>query len=91
MEPESLGRIIQSVKSTEMGSAVGSDGGKKIKGRKRHILADRFRLLLAVAMTAANLDDGTHASLVLGKRTREKFPRLQVIVADQPMVIDRCL
>jgi putative transposase len=30
----------QTVKSTEMGGAVGYDGGKKIKGRKRHIVVD---------------------------------------------------
>jgi putative transposase len=72
----------QTVKSTEMGGAVGYDGGKKIKGRKRHILVDTMGLLLAVAVTAGNLDDGTHASTVLGKLTREKFPRLKKIYAD---------
>src|SRR6476646_4475701 len=57
----------QTVKGSEMGGPVGYDGGKKIKGRKRHILVDTLGLLLAVVVTAANLDDGTHASLVLGK------------------------
>jgi len=51
----------QTVKTTEMGGAAGYDGGKKIKGRKRHIVVDTLGLLLAVAVTAANLDDGTHA------------------------------
>jgi putative transposase len=72
----------QTVKSTEMGGAVGYDGGKKIKGRKRHIVVDTLGLLLAVAVTAANLDDGTHASGVLGKLSRENYPRLKVIYAD---------
>jgi putative transposase len=72
----------QTVKSTEMGGAVGYDGGKKIKGRKRHILVDTLGLLLVVVVTAANLDDGTHASMVLGKLTAEKFPRLKKIFAD---------
>ena len=65
----------QTVKSTEMGGSVGYDGGKKIKGRKRHILVDTLGLLLAVVVTAGNLDDGTYASKVLGKLTLAKYPR----------------
>jgi transposase len=72
----------QTVKSTEMGGTVGYDGGKKIKGRKRHIVVDTLGLLLAVAVTAGNLDDGTHASEVLAKLTADKYPRLTKIFAD---------
>jgi putative transposase len=72
----------QTVKSTEMGGSVGSDGGKKIKGRKRHIVVDTLGLLLAVAVTAGNLDDGTHAAQVLAKVTAAKYPRLKKIFAD---------
>lgn len=72
----------QTVKSTELGGDVGYDGGKKIKGRKRHIVVDTLGLLLAVVVTAGNLDDGTHASKVLGKLTPEKFPRLRKVYAD---------
>jgi putative transposase len=72
----------QTVKSTEMGGCVGYDGGKKIKGRKRHILVDTLGLLLAVVVTAANLDDGTYAALVLAKLTPEQYPRLKKIFAD---------
>ena len=39
-------------------------------------------LLLAVAVTAANLDDGTHAPRVLGKLEAAQYPRLEVILAD---------
>jgi putative transposase len=39
-------------------------------------------LLLAVAVTAANCDDGTHASEVLGKLLPGQYPRLKVILAD---------
>jgi putative transposase len=72
----------QTVKSTEMGGAVGYDGGKKIKGRKRHILVDTLGLLLVVAVTAGNLDDGTYAPQVLGKLNLEHYPRLQKIFGD---------
>jgi putative transposase len=72
----------QTVKSTEMGGKVGYDGNKKIKGRKRHIVVDTLGLLLAVTVTAANLDDGTHASKVLEKLNDSKYPRLKVIFGD---------
>jgi putative transposase len=72
----------QTVKSTEMGGPVGYDGGKKIKGRKRHILVDTMGLLLAVVVTAANRDDGTYACLVLQKLEAAQYPRLTKIFAD---------
>lgn len=72
----------QSVKTTEVGGAAGYDGGKKVKGRKRHIIVDSLGLLLAVAITSANCDDGTYASKVLSQLDLEKLPRLKVIFGD---------
>jgi len=74
----------QSVKTTEMGGPErGYDGGKKIKGRKRHLLVDTLGLLLAVLITSAGLDDGVAAPLLLGHVTPHDFPRLMTIFADQ--------
>jgi len=74
----------QSVKTTEMGGpARGYDGGKKINGRKRHLLVDTLGLLLAVLITSAGLDDGVAAPLLLGHVTPHDFPRLVMIFADQ--------
>jgi putative transposase len=74
----------QSVKTTEMGGPErGYDGGKKINGRKRHLLVDTLGLLLAVLMTSAGLDDGVAAPLLLGHVTPHAFPRLSMIFADQ--------
>ena len=74
----------QSVKTTEMGGPErGYDGGKKINGRKRHLLVDTLGLLIAIVMTSAGLDDGVAAPLLLGHVTPHDFPRLVTIFADQ--------
>jgi putative transposase len=74
----------QSVKTTEMGGPErGYDGGKKIKGRKRHLLVDTLGLLLAVLITSAGLDDGVAAPSLLGLITPQACPRLITTFADQ--------
>jgi putative transposase len=73
----------QSVKTTEVGGEErGYDGGKKIKGRKRHLLVDTLGLLIAVLITAASLDDGAAAPQLLAKVSPQEFPRLETIFAD---------
>ncbi|MBI5758623.1 MAG: IS5 family transposase [Planctomycetales bacterium] len=73
----------QSVKTTEVGGPDrGYDGGKKIKGRKRHWLVDTLGLLVAVVVTGANLDDGTAAPQLLARVTAAELPRLKVIFGD---------
>ena len=64
----------QTVKATEVGGPHGYDGGKRLNGRKRHIVVDTLGLLLAVTVTAAAADDGTAAPQVLEKLDRGVLP-----------------
>lgn len=59
----------------------GYDAGKKVNGRKRHILVDTLGLLLMVVVHAANIQDRDGAKLVLSK-VKGKFSRLRLIWAD---------
>lgn len=65
----------------------GYDGGKKVPGRKRHIVTDTLGLLLAVAVTAANIGDrdaATGQDGGLGSRGRQGLH--QLLPCDHPPV-----
>ena len=56
----------QSVKSTETSDERGYDAGKKINGRKRHILVDTIGLILRVLVLPASIQDRDAAKQLLG-------------------------
>ena len=74
----------QSIKTTEVGGQRGYDAGKKINGRKRHIVVDTLGLILAVVVHPADIQDYDGAVLVLGAlgELNARFHRLKVIFAD---------
>jgi putative transposase len=73
----------QSVKTTEQGGeARGYDGGKKVSGRKRHILVDSMGILLAVLVTSAAVDDAAAAQQLMAQVDADAFPRLRKVYAD---------
>jgi putative transposase len=72
----------QSVKTAGGGNEVGTDGGKKVRGRKRHIVVDTLGLLLAVVVTAANVDDAKAAQQLFAQMPSKEFYRLEAVQAD---------
>ena len=71
----------QSVKTTESGGPCGFDAGKKIKGRKRHIVTDTEGHLVGLQVHAADIQDRDGAVSVLAS-TRSLYPWLRYLFAD---------
>jgi putative transposase len=59
----------------------GLDGGKKVNGRKRHIITDTLGLIIGVIVTAANCHDGAAGSSLFNL-VRDKLTRTTCIFAD---------
>ena len=72
----------QSVKTTGVGGEQrGYDGGKKVRGRKRHLLVDTEGLLLEAKVHSAKVPDQDGLRLLLGA-ARGRLPRLKHLWLD---------
>ena len=85
-QPSMLMLDSQSVKTGKNAhsSTRGYDGGKRIKGRKRHVVTDSLGLIVDVAVTKANVHDTKGGMTVLDKiKARWKRHRVRKLVADK--------
>lgn len=71
----------QSNRISPQGGTSGFDAGKKVKGRKRHIVVDTLGLLLAVSVTAASVQDRDGATNAVASACA-RHPRIQTLFAD---------
>lgn len=72
----------QSAPTTESGGPRGIDAGKRVKGRKRHIVTDTQGFLLMAQVHAANTQD-VHGAVPLLRALRRRLPKLRHIFADR--------
>lgn len=71
----------QSVKTSPQGGPKGYDAGKKVKGRKRHLVTDTLGLLVAVLITVASTQD-RDAALPAVELAKQKVPGLKMLYVD---------
>lgn len=69
------------MRTTERGGRHGYDGGKKLSGRKRHILVDTTGLVLKVVVHVANIQDREGVKLLL-EPLKGVFPRMKKVWLD---------
>jgi len=72
----------QSVDTTSGGEARGRDNAKDVDGRKRHIVVDSLGLLLAVLVTAADVDDGRAAPELFARLEGQPMGKVVRMYAD---------
>ena len=81
-EPSAGSVDSQSIKSATQRNEVGFDGGKKVKGRKRHLLVDTLGLIIAVVVTAANTEDRLGLVMLLTRYFAGGVTRLRKLWVD---------
>lgn len=82
-DPDPTAAVLdaQSVKSAEGGEEIGYDAGKRVRGRKRHLLVDTNGLVLKTVVHSASIQDRHGAKRVLAGLSR-LFPSIGLVWVD---------
>jgi transposase len=82
-DPDPTAAILdsQSVKTSPQGGPKGYDAGKKVKGRKRHLVTDTLGLVIAVVITAASTQDRDVAVPAMDL-AMQKVPGIRMLYVD---------
>jgi transposase len=80
-EPTAAVIDSQSNRISPQGGDSGFDAGKKVKGRKRHVVVDTLGLVLAVSVTAASVQDRDGAPTAVAQAC-SKYPTIEKLFAD---------
>lgn len=80
-EPTAAVLDAQATRGSAQGGENGYDAGKKVKGRKRHLVVDTMGLLLAVSVTAASIQDRDGAHPVVAA-AMAKYPSVRTLYVD---------
>ena len=80
-EPTAAVLDAQSTRISPQGGQSGYDAGKKVKGRKRHLVVDTLGLVLAVSVTAASVQDRDGAHPVVAS-AMAKYPGIETLYVD---------
>jgi hypothetical protein len=81
MEPTAAVLASQSKRGSAQGGETGFDNGKKVKWRERHLQVHTLGLLLAVSVTAANIQDHAAAHPIVADGSA-KYPNIQTLYVD---------